>query len=340
MEHEAIRHRLSDYIDGSITDEQKDVIEKHLKSCSMCSDALWELQKTLERIKTVEESAPPAWPAQKNMSQVRDKSQIRKRFFGKWFLPLSSKPHVQAVAILFLIVAAFYAYRYPPWAGRSSEGLLQEYGANEKVPPASSQKNYIGKAQGFASRQSIVPQSPGYKTLDMKPEYGKSLPAIPLEQGEVSSPKSQDERTPYAKREAVGEGLTAAPQTRAPAMKQATGSMMRAEIKSQSENQAQIPMNEPNADKISLTVIVLVKNIEVTGNDVEQAITSLGGSITLIESTKTKKAYIVAIHAEKILELKHALKLSGEIKKETVAPMSQSGSVTLTIELLQNPTYP
>ena len=46
MDHNDMRHRLSEYLDGSVTADEKSSIEEHLKTCSACSDALHELQKT------------------------------------------------------------------------------------------------------------------------------------------------------------------------------------------------------------------------------------------------------------------------------------------------------
>ena len=71
MEHEDIRHRLSEYLDRSVTAEEAAAIEAHLKTCQQCKDALHELQKTLEHIKSVEEIEPPAWMTQKIMTTVR-----------------------------------------------------------------------------------------------------------------------------------------------------------------------------------------------------------------------------------------------------------------------------
>ncbi len=59
MGHKEIRHRLSEYIDGSLTDEEKLEMEAHLRTCSACNDAFRELQKTIEHIKNVEEVEPP-----------------------------------------------------------------------------------------------------------------------------------------------------------------------------------------------------------------------------------------------------------------------------------------
>ncbi len=51
VKHNDIRHKLSEYIDGSASDTEKAEIEKHVRDCPACSDALRELRKTVEHIK-------------------------------------------------------------------------------------------------------------------------------------------------------------------------------------------------------------------------------------------------------------------------------------------------
>jgi Predicted integral membrane protein (DUF2275)/Putative zinc-finger len=342
MEHNSIRHKLSDYIDGSITASERNAIEEHLKDCSLCSDELRELKKTVEHIKTIEEVTPPAWITQKIMANVRDESQKQKGFFAKSFLPLFIKLPIQAVAVLFLVVTAFYIYRNIPSVIRPSEEPLRESTAEKETPQSSSKKYEVGNAHEPTSRPSQVPQSPGYKTLDMKPEYMRSEPAVPLDRAGTPAPIRRDERASVAKKEAAEERLAAAPQPRAPAMQQeqAVGAMMREEIKSKSETQARKALSATSVEKVGLTVIVQVKDMEVAGGDVEQALTKLGGSITRREYTEAYRIYVVTIDAQKFLELKHMLNLIGEIKNETAALPSQSGRIALTIELMNNLAYP
>jgi hypothetical protein len=341
MEHNAIRHKLSDYIDGSITAAERIAIEEHLKNCSLCSDALRELQKTVEHIKAIEEMTPPAWIKEKIMANVRDKSQKRKDFFAKLFLPLPIKLPIQAVAVLFAVVTAFYIYRNIPSAIRPSEEPQEELATKQEARHAERGKNEIDKTHEAASPTSQVPQSPGYNALNMKPESEKSAPAIPLGQAGTNAQIRAHEHNSFAKK-AAGERLATSPQPGAPAVpqEQATGAMMRDEIKSKAETPAQKALIEASAEKVSRTFTVQVKDIEAAGGDVEQAITKLGGSITRRESNKAKRIYVVAVDAYKFLEFEHMLRLIGEIKNETVAPPSQSGRIELTIELINNPARP
>ncbi|MFA5073741.1 MAG: DUF2275 domain-containing protein [Nitrospirota bacterium] len=111
MEHNDIRYKLSEYLDGSLTEHEKQEIDEHLKTCSDCSKALEELRKTIEQIKAIEKIEPPAWMTQKIMANVRTEAEKEKSIFRKLFFPLSTKLPLQAVAAVFLVVTAFYLYQ-------------------------------------------------------------------------------------------------------------------------------------------------------------------------------------------------------------------------------------
>ena len=186
MEHNDIRHRLSEYIDDSVTAEEKAEIEAHLKTCQQCSDALQELRKTIEHIKTVEDIDPPAWMTQKIMATVRAEVGEKKSLFQRLFYPLAVKIPIQAIAVLFLAVTGFYIYQNIQPAERISEAPSQEFAAKKPVPPADTAQDKLAKAERPAPRSKQVPQTPAYKALDMKQEYEK--PPQPTLQGQATAP--------------------------------------------------------------------------------------------------------------------------------------------------------
>ena len=50
MECKGIRERLSAYLEGVVTPEEKRFVEQHLSSCEQCSRALKDLKKTEELV--------------------------------------------------------------------------------------------------------------------------------------------------------------------------------------------------------------------------------------------------------------------------------------------------
>jgi len=221
MGHHRVRHQLSEYIDGSVTAEEKREIEEHLRTCPACGDALRELKKTIEHIKTAEEVEPPAWMTQQTMAKIRATAKKRQGFFHLLSLPLHVKLPIQAVAILFLAVTVFYIYRNIQPTAKYEETPTEQFSTGEKatIPgpespeqkPSVTAKGELGKAKDFSLRSQKVPQTPEYKSLDMRQEYESPQAPVP-------APAKPAEQPPQAARESALDKRAASPQTAAPAM--------------------------------------------------------------------------------------------------------------------------
>jgi hypothetical protein len=202
MEHHVIRHKLSEYIDGSFVAEEKAEIEEHLKTCAVCSDALRELKKTVEHIKAVEEVEPPAWMTQKTMARVRAEAERKQGFLHRLFFPLQVKLPIQAVAVLFLAVAAYYLYQNINPAEKYAEAPM-EVPAKKDVLSAGKIAKEEKVIQAPAPRAKKTKQEPGYKSLDMKYEYEKPAPPVAMDKLEAPAPAKPAEGPMTEKRAAT-----------------------------------------------------------------------------------------------------------------------------------------
>jgi hypothetical protein len=232
MRHHEIRHKLSEYIDGAVSAEEKTEIEEHLKTCITCSDALRELKKTVEHIKTVEEVEPPTWMTQKTMTKILAEAGRKQGFFHRLFLPFHVTLPIQAVAVLFLAVAAFYIYQNVQPTAKFEEIPTQQLSPEKKtvVPapnslepsPATNAQGKLSKAKNSSHRTRQVPQTPEYKALDMKQEY--ESPPAPVIAGKAAAPAEAPakvtEQPAPARESMLVEKRATAPQTPAPAMMQ------------------------------------------------------------------------------------------------------------------------
>ena len=192
MEHNDIRHKLSEYIERSLTDRERSDVEIHLRTCDQCSRALAELQKTIEHIKSVEEIDPPAWMTQKIMAKVRAEAEERKGLFHRIFYPLAIKLPIQAIAVLFLTITVFYVYQNAQLSQKGPETPIAEFADERPASQKSKPKDQLAKADASAKRSYHAPQSPEYKSLDMKLEYEK--PSPPALQGRGAAPASAPAR--------------------------------------------------------------------------------------------------------------------------------------------------
>jgi hypothetical protein len=337
MEHNDIRHRLSEYIDGSVMGEERAAIEAHLKTCTQCTDALQELRKTIEHIKTVEEIDPPAWMTQKIMAKVHAAAEEKKSLFQRLFYPLIVKLPIQAVAIVFLAITAFYIYRNIQPATGPSEAPSQEFDAKTPAPPADSAQDKLAKAERPAPRSKQIPQTPAYKALDMKQEYEK--PPQPTLQGQATAPPpapavpATPAEQPMPAQKEVASLKAAASQAGAPAAisEQATGIASHAEKKSKSAAPMARALNAP-ADAVGSVISVRVNDIDASVRELEQTVKQLGGSIQKKDLPNAKRIYEISIDVQKLQQLKEKLKRIGAVSDEAGKPVSKDGQIVLRIE--------
>ncbi len=111
MECGDIRQRLSAYLDGIASSEEKKAIEDHLPSCQACSAAFRDLRRTGELVRGLEEVEPPPWMTQKVLARIRREQDARKSLFEKLFFPLRIKIPIQAMATVLIAVLAIYVFK-------------------------------------------------------------------------------------------------------------------------------------------------------------------------------------------------------------------------------------
>src|SRR4030043_1736421 len=106
-----IQEKLSAYIEGVISSEEKALIEEHLKSCRKCGESLADLRKTMEYVKNLEEIEPPEWLTQKVKARGRSEVKPKKGILQKLFYPLYIKIPLEAAAALLIAVTAIYIFK-------------------------------------------------------------------------------------------------------------------------------------------------------------------------------------------------------------------------------------
>jgi hypothetical protein len=218
MTHEEIRHKLSELIDGAVTSGEKSAIEQHLKTCTECSDALRELRKTIEHIHAVEEVDSPAWMTQKIMAKVRTEAENKKGIWQRVFAPFLLKFPVQAVAVLFLAVTAYYIYSSINPAQKYTEEPVRIL-AKKEAPAVGRMKEEDRVVREAAPESKEAARKPGYKSLDMKYAYEKPAAPVPREPSAASTPApAKRDAFMSAKDEADVEKRLESPKTAAPSL--------------------------------------------------------------------------------------------------------------------------
>jgi hypothetical protein len=354
MNHNDIRHMLSEYIDGAVLPEDRAAIEEHLKTCEKCAEALKELRQAVAHIKSVEEIDPPAWMTQKIMAKVRVEAG-EKSWFQRFFFPLHIKLPLEAIGVLFIAVTALFIYQNMQPSMKASKPQLQDH-APAKEPPAVIARNEEHRSAEPSLRSKDLPQSPGYKALDMKQEYEK--PAQPMLESQAatpapspSKPAEQPAATGYAAEkkaytadsENYRSFLSKDEASRGMMQERATTStsaVPEATVKAKPVAPAAPIAGTVSADKTIPVIIVKVKNVEAAVAEVEKAISQVNGSIVRRELPGSKMIFFVTIKAQRAAEFKNKLKLLGEIKEQPGEWESQKEQVELRIEIIRKAALP
>ncbi len=338
MEHNDVRHKLSEYIDGSISAEESSAVEEHLRTCAACSGALRELRKTIEHVRTIEEVEPPAWMTQKVMAQVRSAETERKSIFRRLFFPLSVKVPMQAVAVLFLAVGAFYIYRSVQPVYEPAEAPMKVYEDKKDIPSTSGRGNEQRMKKGASKSAERVPQTPGYKALDMKQEYEKPAPPV-LADKMAPAPAKPEEKLLYEKKETAAE-KHAASQTQAPVMGEnraapAAGVSMTAErepaaavsglMKTKAASEAQ-------SDKIILTLNV--QNVTDAVQKAEALLARTGGKIVKKDAAANATVLLITLNPVELQKFADQLRGLGTLKEKIKDTARFSEAVTIELSIV------
>lgn len=160
MECNKIQEKLSEYIDGILTPDEKVFVEEHLKSCQRCRESLADLRKTIEHVKNLEEIEPPAWLTQKVMTRVRAEAESKKGILHKLFYPLHIKVPIGAVATIAITTIYIFRAIQPEMrlAKTPSEEIISQI---PSVPAKPAEQLMPAKEPEAISKYAEVPKASG-----------------------------------------------------------------------------------------------------------------------------------------------------------------------------------
>lgn len=111
MECKVIQGKLSPFLEGAVSLEEKRTIEEHLSGCQDCSIVLEDLKKAEVLVKGLEKVDPPAWLKQKVVARIRAEEERRKSLIQRLFYPLRVKVPIEAFATVLVALAAVYVFK-------------------------------------------------------------------------------------------------------------------------------------------------------------------------------------------------------------------------------------
>jgi hypothetical protein len=328
----SIRERLSAYLEGAVSREERVLIGKHLRSCKECSADLADLIKTVERIKGLKEVEPPAWMTQKIMAELLEEARPGKGILRRLFYPLYIKLPLQAVAALLVVGIALYVYR-----DIGPETRFAKAPSEESASHISKRETFKEVKTGSSTQSTLKKVPPAVTTALEKPAQGpvpgrmeagtdriKAVPKTPEPPGR--SPLMREERQTAASTPSNG------PATFAGALKkEAKGEGTRAvpELETSSEGKIE-----------SLVLTVKVREIEIAAKEEEKIIVGLGGKIVERQSHAGRRVFAIDLNTSKFEELIGKLKRIGDVREKGLNPKGHGENMRVRIETVEVKSVP
>jgi hypothetical protein len=332
MECSSIRERLSAYLEGAVSPEERALIEEHLRSCTECSADLADLIETIERIRGLEEMEPPAWMTQKIMAELREEARPGKGILRRLFYPLYIKLPLQAVAALLVVGIALYVYRdigpetrFAKAPSEESASHIPQRETFEEDKTGSSAQRMLNK---IPPAVTTAPEKPAQEPVPGKIEAGtdriKAVSRAPEPPG--PSPLMREERQTAAstpsnepatfagapKNEAKGEATRAAP-----------------ELETSSEGKIE-----------SLVLTVRVRELKTAAKEAEKIIVALGGKIAERQAHEGRRVFVIDLNTSKFDELIGKLKRIGDVGEKGLTPKGHEENMRVRIETVEVKSVP
>lgn len=308
MECSKIREKLSYYIEGLVSSEEKIFIDEHLMSCEMCSESLSDLRKTVNYAQNLEEIEPPQWLTERVMARVRSESQPKKGILEKLFYPLHIKLPIEAVVAVLVVVISIYMYKalFPETKPETHNDIAKAPSENRSLETLSREKDKISSEN-------------------------KPAPAKPQEQPVIA----EEPKAPASKFKETSRGSELLPKQ----LEEQNKAAPSAGAVAKSEQEGVSPYERADSlfdEKENINLTINVKSIDSASKEIEKTLTELGVRVTKTEFFENKNVIAAEIESKKLNELIEKLNLIGQIKKEKISE-AEEGNIRIIIEIVKNP---
>ena len=322
MDCKNIKEKLSAYIEGDISSEEKMLVDEHLRSCQKCNESLAELKKTVDYVRSLEDIEPPAWLLQKVMAGIKSGAKPGKGIWQKLFYPLHIKLPIEAVTAILIAVTAMYIFK-----NIQPEMKFAKVPSEETTPRVLLKEKVITEKE-LRSKENVIARDKVPKQ-SQKPETETAL-----SKEEISTPS----HPPLEK--GVKGGFEASSKASAPIANQdqfmpSAGSVARDESKRRMSSPSPQLKSRMEKRKDSISLTVYVKDINTTSKEIEKTLTQLGGKITETESLEDKNVLSVRFESKNLNELITKLKIIGEVKEKEDILQGREGEMGILIEIVK-----
>jgi hypothetical protein len=341
MSCEDFERKLAEYQEGTLSPEEKSLVEAHLGTCGKCSSVLADLEKAVDLLKDLPEVEPPPWFTQKIMAQVREESERKGGLRKKLFYPFHVKIPIEAFATLLVVVIGVYIFRATApeirTVARTPQAEIQET-APSQAPhrePTRAPKDTLGKNRGDlltppVREKAYAPISPAEKRAITEEQQ---RPAAPSPAATGMAVEKKQEGIGEKPRLLQEPALPPAPPARE---KEALGTAGSVQKNEDGFNKLRAP--QPSKSTLAgkqavATLSVRVTNVQAAAQTIERILAKLSAQSVTRESRYGNEYINAQLEAEKTIELLQQLTTVGIVKQKDVASEPKDGSTLFQIEI-------
>lgn len=323
LPHPEIRRAFSAYLDNSSEEMEKNAIRKHLGSCGSCREALAELEWVVEHLKSLQDVDPPQGLASAIMAEVRT-AIVAEPVGEEVYQPRFRLPLLVAAGIF--ILGGIYWYL-------SDRATVTE--TTLTAPAVTAGKPATGPATGGESGRVIPPPSAapplrsGGGVTDVPlpkvpPVSPVPLPPPPPAAQEVSPSRPLPQAAPLASQKTAPAARQTVPQG-VPSLPAEWGESI--PPGRSASGKAAAPKG--NGDEVA--VLLRIVDPEGSQQEIERAVTALGGEITGRAYSSGNDILYTRIDVGRFVELMARLGKIGRIVELPQLPDEATGSMDLVI---------
>ncbi|HBA53983.1 MAG TPA: hypothetical protein DCZ04_05880 [Syntrophorhabdus aromaticivorans] len=337
-----IQGKLTAYLEGDLTPEEKGPIDAHLACCPMCKAAFVDLQKTTDLVQGLEDVEPPHWLTRKIMTLVHEEAEQRVGIIRKLFYPLRVKIPIQAFATALVVVLGVYVYKA---TGPEIKAVQAPWAAEEAAPLAAPQKKSaeIDRRSPLPADKPVRQQISGRETraVPSRPIEEKTLPGehkIDVKQ-EANVQKTEEApgvSTSLRDEQVARERRVAVPPVPFVKSKDSRESASNGveENRVQRKLDASSPSKSAYAGKpASIALTLRVKDAQSATTEAVRLVGQLGGTGTATESTPSGALLTTVLPARNFTIFLERLARLGILKEKVPRTGLPEGNVFLRIEI-------
>lgn len=319
----SVKRLLSGYVDGSLGNEERALVERHVLSCPVCTSDLEKLRSTMILLHNLKEVEPPPWFTQKIMAQVRREAQAR----GIWgtirnFLTLRIQVAVFASICIVAFAVIFFKAVIPDLYQGKNE--LHQSVADSGDRHGASREEDLAKV----STGEDLPQVGVSRTRQGR-EKGEKISNTPIREPSQQKEGSSGHEERLAKSTETG---TAGAPSVGPAGEGKTeeDGSLKSQVPSLIEAAAKrTPLHLTPPISISLRT----NNLADSSAEVDNILKKLNANITRYQALTDNEIYDVEMRSQDLTTLTDRLKKIGDLRTKNMPAGLGENTVNVTITI-------